>query len=107
MPKQNMIAKQQGEALRLEVLRRYFDFSHGRPTAASIAEAMGLSPDTVETWLADPDNAYLLDEIVPLWPNLGGARVCLGAGDRVADGDPGRDARVSAGSKGQGSSGGG
>ena len=74
MPKQNMITKRQSEALRLEVLRRYFDFSHGRPTGASIAEAMGLSPDTVETWLADPDNAYLLDEIVPLWPNLGGAR---------------------------------
>lgn len=74
MPKQNMVARRQGEALRLEVLRRYFDFRDGRPTAAKIAEEMELSPDTVETWLADPDNAHLLDEIVPLWPNLGGAR---------------------------------
>jgi hypothetical protein len=74
MPRQNAIARRQSDALRLEVLRRYFDFSSGRPTAASIAREMDLPTDTVETWLGDPDNAQFLDEVVPLWPNLGRAR---------------------------------
>lgn len=74
MPRQNAIAKRQSDALRLEALRRYFDFSNGRPTAVSIARDMDLPPDTVETWLSDPDNAYFLDEVVPLWPNVGRAR---------------------------------
>ncbi len=74
MPRQNAIAKRQSDALRLEVLRRYFDFSNGRPTAAGIARAMDLPVDTVESWLSDPDNAQFLDEVVPLWPNLGRAR---------------------------------
>jgi hypothetical protein len=70
MPRQNAIAKRQSDALRLEALRRYFDFSNGRPTAAGIARAMDLPGDTVESWLPDPDNAQFLDEVVPLWPNL-------------------------------------
>ncbi len=74
MPRQNAIARRQSDALRLEVLRRYFDFSRGRPTAAGIAREMDLPTDTVETWLSDPDNAQFLDEVVPLWPNLGRAR---------------------------------
>ncbi len=56
--------------MRLEALRRYFDFSNGRPAAACIARAMDLPVDTVESWLSDPDNAQSLDEVVPLWPNL-------------------------------------
>ena len=66
MPRQNIITKRQSNALRLEALQRYFDFSSGRPTAVSIARDMNLSVDTVESWLTDPDNARFLDEIVPL-----------------------------------------
>ncbi len=29
---------------------------------------------TVREWLCDNNNAKLLDEIVPLWPNIGSAR---------------------------------
>ena len=74
MPRQNAIARRQSDALRLDALRRYFDFSNGRPTAAGIARDMDLPVDTVESWLSDPDNAHFLDEVVPLWPNLGRAR---------------------------------
>lgn len=70
MPRQNASAKRQSDAMRLEALRRYFDFSNGRPAAACIARAMDLPVDTVESWLSDPDNAQSLDEVVPLWPNL-------------------------------------
>ncbi len=74
MPRQNAIARRQSDALRLDALRRYFDFSNGRPTAVGIARDMDLPVDTVESWLSDPDNAHFLDEVVPLWPNLGRAR---------------------------------
>lgn len=74
MPRQNAIARRQSDALRLDALRRYFDFSNGRPTAVSIARDMDLPTDTVESWLSDPENAHFLDEVVPLWPNVGRAR---------------------------------
>lgn len=46
----------------------------GRPTAESVAEKLGIPVRTVREWLCDNRNATLLDEIVPLWPNIGSAR---------------------------------
>ena len=46
----------------------------GRPTAESVAEKLGVSVHTVKSWLPDNANAEILDEIVPLWPNIGSAR---------------------------------
>lgn len=70
----NAIAEQQATALKLEVLRAYFDFRDGRPTAEQVAQQLNLPLATVRKWLADERNASLLDQVVPLWPNIGGAR---------------------------------
>lgn len=70
----NLISQHQTNALKLEALRMYFDFREGRPTAASVAEKLGIPVATVRDWLADHRNGELLDEIVPLWPNIGSAR---------------------------------
>jgi hypothetical protein len=70
----NIISRRQGDALKLEVLREYFDFREGRPTAETVAEKLGIPVRTVREWLADNHNAELLDDIVPLWPNMAGAR---------------------------------
>jgi hypothetical protein len=56
------------------MLRAYFDFTEGRPTAESVAEKLDLPLGTVKKWLADERNAKFLDQVVPLWPNIGGAR---------------------------------
>ena len=74
MPEQSIVAKRQSDALKLEALRLYFDFRQGRPTAESVAEKLGVSVHTVKSWLSDNANAEILDEIVPLWPNIGSAR---------------------------------
>ena len=39
-----------------------------------MAEKLGIPAGLVRQWLADNHNAELLDEIVPLWPNIGSAR---------------------------------
>jgi hypothetical protein len=39
-----------------------------------VAEKLGIPVRTVREWLCDNRNATLLDEIVPLWPNIGSAR---------------------------------
>ncbi len=39
-----------------------------------MAEKLGIPVRTVREWLADNSNAEILDEIVPLWPNIGSAR---------------------------------
>ena len=39
-----------------------------------VAEKLGVSVHTVKSWLSDNANAEILDEIVPLWPNIGSAR---------------------------------
>lgn len=70
----NIVSQRQTDALKLEALRAYFDFREGRPTAESVAEKLGVSVHTVRDWLADNRNGELLDEIVPLWPNIGTAR---------------------------------
>lgn len=70
----NLISQHQIDALKLEALRAYFDFRGGRPTAETVAEKLGVSVHTVRDWLADNRNGDLLDEIVPLWPNIGSAR---------------------------------
>lgn len=70
----NLVVQRQTDALKLEVLREYFDFREGRPTAETVAEKLGISAGLVRQWLADNHNAELLDEIVPLWPNIGSAR---------------------------------
>ena len=70
----NLISQRQSDALKLEMLRLYFDFRKGRPTAESVADKLGVPVRTVREWLADNKNAELLDEIVPLWPNIGSAR---------------------------------
>lgn len=75
MPQQSLITARQSDALKVEALRRYFDFTKGgRPTAETVALDMGLPVSTVRTWLADNSNAEILNEIVPLWPNVGSAR---------------------------------
>jgi hypothetical protein len=51
------------DALKLEMLRLYFDFRAGRPTAESVADQLGIP---VRKWLAENYNAELMDEIVPL-----------------------------------------
>lgn len=71
---QNAVAKRQTDLLKLEVLRAYFDFSQGRPTAESVAEKLNIPVRTVREWLADRDNSDILDEIVPLWPNTVASR---------------------------------
>lgn len=73
-PSRSVVVQRQADALRLEVLRAYFDFSNGRPTAESVAEKLNIPVRTVRDWLADGRNAELLDEIVPLWPNITSAR---------------------------------
>ena len=70
----NIISTRQGDALKLEVLREYFDFRDGRPTAETVSEKLGIPVRTVREWLCANNNAKLLDEIVPLWPNIGSAR---------------------------------
>lgn len=70
----NLISQHQTDALKLEALRLYFDFREGRPTAETVADKLGVSVHTVRDWLADNRNGELLDEIVPLWPNIGSAR---------------------------------
>ena len=69
-----LISQRQIDALRLETLRAYFDFREGRPTAETVAAKLGIPVRTVREWLADNHNAEFLDEIVPLWPNIGTAR---------------------------------
>lgn len=71
---QNAVAKRQTNVLKLEALRAYFDFTEGRPTAESVAEKIGVPVRTVREWLSDDSNAEILDEIVPLWPNMVEAR---------------------------------
>ncbi len=70
----NVISQRQTDALKLETLRAYFDFREGRPTAETVAEKLGIPVRTVRDWLADNRNGELLDELVPLWPNIGSAR---------------------------------
>ena len=70
----NLISQRQIDALKLEALRLYFDFREGRPTAENVADKLGIPVRTVREWFADNGNAELLDEIVPLWPNIGSAR---------------------------------
>ena len=70
----NIVSQRQTDALKLEALRLYFDFRQGRPTAESVAEKLGIPVNTVREWFSDKANAELLDEIVPLWPNIGSAR---------------------------------
>ncbi len=70
----NIISQRQTDALKVEALRAYFDFREGRPTAESVAEKLGIPVRTVRDWLSDNSNGELLDEIVPLWPNIGSAR---------------------------------
>ena len=74
MTGRNLISKRQTDALKVEALRAYFDFRDGRPTAENVAEKLNLPVRTVREWLADNSNGELLDEIVPLWPNIGSAR---------------------------------
>ena len=74
MTGRNLISKRQTDALKVEALRAYFDFRDGRPTAENVAEKLNLPVRTVREWLADNSNGELLDEIVPLWPNMAGAR---------------------------------
>lgn len=71
---QNAVAKRQTDLLKLQALREYFDFTQGRPTAETVAEKLGVPVRTVREWLSDNSNNELLDEIVPLWPNMVGAR---------------------------------
>lgn len=70
----NLISQRQIDALKLEALRAYFEFRNGRPTAESVADKLGIPVRTVREWLADNRNARLLDEMVPLWPNMAEAR---------------------------------
>ncbi len=70
----NLVSQRQIDALKLEALRAYFDFRGGRPTAEGVAEKLGIPVRTVREWFGDNRNAELLDEIVPLWPNIGSAR---------------------------------
>lgn len=70
----NQIATTQTNALKLEVLRAYFDFSNGRPTAETLAEKFGMSVATIRSWIKDNANAELLDEITPVWQNEGSGR---------------------------------
>jgi len=70
----SITSKRQTDALKIEALRAYFDFREGRPTAESVAEKLGIPVRTVRDWLADNRNGKLLDELVPLWPNIGSAR---------------------------------
>ena len=70
----NVISQRQTDALKLETLRAYFDFREGRPTAETVAEKLGIPVRTVRDWLSDNRNGELLDELVPLWPNIGSAR---------------------------------
>lgn len=71
----NEIATKQSHALKLEVLRAYFDFSGGkRPTAETIAEKFGLSVPTVRWWIKDDANAELLEQVTPIWQNVGSGR---------------------------------
>jgi hypothetical protein len=70
----NLISQRQIEALKLEALRLYFDFHGGRPTAEGVADKLGIPVRTVREWFGDNRNAELLDETVPLWPNIGSAR---------------------------------
>lgn len=70
----NLISQRQIDALKLEALRAYFDFRGGRPTAEGVADKLGIPVRTVREWFGDNRNAELLDEIVPLWPNIGSAR---------------------------------
>ena len=70
----NLISQHQTNALKLEALRAYFDFREGRPTAETVADKLGIPVRTVREWLGDNHNGKLLDEIVPLWPNIGSAR---------------------------------
>lgn len=74
MSKQNAIAERQTDLLKLEAIRAYFDFTNGRPTAESVAQKLGIPERTVAGWLRDNANGELLDEIVPLWPNMAEAR---------------------------------
>lgn len=69
-----LINEQQTAAAKLEVLRAYFDFRDGRPTAEMVSERTGIPIWTVREWLSDNENARLLDDVVPLWPMQGGAR---------------------------------
>ena len=71
----NEIATAQANSLKLEVLREYFNFSNGkRPTAETIAEKFGMSVATVRSWIKDNSNAELLEEITPIWQNVGSGR---------------------------------
>ena len=71
----NEIATTQANALKMEVLRAYFDFSGGkRPTAETLAAQFGMSVSTIRSWIKDNSNADLLEEITPIWQNVGSGR---------------------------------
>lgn len=71
----NEIATSQANSFKLEVLRAYFNFSNGkRPTAEDLAEQFGMSVSTIRSWIKDNGNAELLEEITPIWQNVGSGR---------------------------------
>ncbi len=73
----NLISQRQIDALKLEALRAYFDSRRGRGPAHRRGRgerSCEVPVRTVREWFADNSNGDLLDEIVPLWPNIGSAR---------------------------------
>jgi hypothetical protein len=71
----NEIATAQTNSFKLEVLRSYFSLIDGkRPTAEVLAAKYGMSVSTIRSWIKDNSNAELLEEITPVWQNVGSGR---------------------------------
>ena len=73
----NLVSQRQTDALKLEALRAYFDSRRGGGPAHRRERgerSCEVPVRTVREWFGDNHNAELLDEIVPLWPNIGSAR---------------------------------
>jgi len=74
-PITNPVAEKQALALRKRALELALDFSKGRPpTQEAIAAELGVHPGTLRRWFSDDTIVELLNEVAPLWPNVGHSR---------------------------------
>ena len=69
------VARRAYDERRLRALELYLEQGGGRETYASIAAELEVSERTVSTWFTDDDLLDMVDQLVPLWPAIGHARM--------------------------------
>lgn len=69
------VARRAYDERRLKALEMYLERGGSRETYASIAAELGVTERTVSSWFTSDDLLELVDELVPLWPAIGRARM--------------------------------